>query len=103
MTASPPWLTPIDDGVRIAVKLTPRARVNSLDPVHSSDPELKIRLTAPPVDNAANRALVQFLAKTFHCAAGRVRLVQGHKSRRKIVEIHGIGPANVLERIVGSE
>jgi uncharacterized protein (TIGR00251 family) len=54
------------------------------------DGGIKIRLTAPPVDGAANEALVRFLADTFSVAKSHVEIVSGHTSRDKIVRIEGI-------------
>ena len=59
--------------------------------------ELKIKVTAPPVDSAANEALVEFLAAKFHCAKNRVEIVRGHKSRHKILKLHGFS----IEEISG--
>jgi uncharacterized protein (TIGR00251 family) len=51
---------------------------------------LKIALVAPPVDGAANKALVEFVAKTLGVPMGRVTLVSGETSRRKTLEVVGI-------------
>ena len=99
MTVPPPWITALEDGVQVAVKLTPRSRKNCIEPVGPSDLELKIRLIAPPVDNAANAALIQFLAETFHCPKNRVHLVRGQKSRHKLVRIEGANAKRILESV----
>ena len=59
--------------------------------------ELKIKVTAPPVDAAANQALVEFLAKTLQCSRGRVELIRGHTSRHKTLLLHGFQPPAVLQ------
>ncbi len=51
---------------------------------------LKIRLTAPPVDNAANAALIEFIARKVGVPKANVRVVAGATNRRKIVEIAGV-------------
>ena len=51
---------------------------------------LKIRLTAPPVDNRANEALRRFLAARLKIAISAVRIAAGEKSRIKRIEIRGI-------------
>ena len=76
------------DGVLLAVKLQPRASANEIGAPLAG--ELKIKVTAPPVDAAANEALIHFLAKTLELARNRVELVQGHKSRHKLVKLHGL-------------
>ena len=56
---------------------------------------LKIRLTAPPVDNAANAALIDFIAAKLGIPKSSVRVAAGATGRRKIVEITGVTPAAV--------
>lgn len=79
--------------VRFGVRLQPRASSTGLGGVYGD--ALKIRVTAPPVDGAANDALVEFLAKTFAVGRHAVRILAGESSRSKIVEIEGI-----TERVV---
>jgi uncharacterized protein (TIGR00251 family) len=76
-------------GVRFAVLVAPRASREAVVGVH--DGALKIALTAPPVDGAANAALVAFVAKLFGVAKRDVRVVSGAASRRKRVEVLGVG------------
>jgi len=56
---------------------------------------LRIRLAAPPVDGAANDALVELLAHLFAVGRGAVRIVAGQGSRSKVVEIDGVTSAHV--------
>jgi uncharacterized protein (TIGR00251 family) len=56
---------------------------------------IKIRLAAPPVDGAANAALIEFIAERIGIARSRVRLVSGASSRRKVLEIQGVDEATV--------
>jgi uncharacterized protein (TIGR00251 family) len=56
---------------------------------------LKIRLQAPPVDGAANEALVEFLADELGVSRKVVRIVSGSTSRTKTVEVDGIAPSAV--------
>ena len=64
---------------------------------------LKVRVAAPPVDDAANRALVEFLAQCLGVAKRSVRIVAGETSRRKMIEVEGVTPeqvASLRERAV---
>jgi uncharacterized protein len=56
---------------------------------------LKVRLTAPPVNGAANEALIEFLAESLGVPKRAVSIVAGHTSRNKIVEVTGVA----LERV----
>ena len=75
--------------------MQPRASKTELAGIHGD--ALKIRLSAPPVDGAANDALVEFLAETFAVPRRNVRLVSGESSRSKIVEIEGINERAVRD------
>jgi len=74
--------------VRLNVYIQPGASKTELAGKH--DGLLKIRLAAPPVENAANRALVEFIAQRLGIAKRAVRLVQGGASRRKVLEVDGV-------------
>ncbi len=84
-------------GTLISVKLQPRASKNEIAPPLGD--ELKIKVTAPPVDAAANQALVELLAEKLDCARNRIELVRGHKSRHKTIKLHGFTPEEVLRLI----
>ncbi len=79
----------------IAVRIQPRASKNEV--VVQSDGSLKIRLTAPPVDGAANEALVRYLADILGVAKSQVEIVSGHTGREKRIRIAGRDPDNVLD------
>ncbi len=72
--------------VTLSIRIQPRASKNEI--VARAGGGLKIRLTAPPVDGAANEALVKFLADTLSIPKSHVEIVSGHTSREKIVRIH---------------
>ena len=79
--------------VRIAVYVQPRATKTELAGMHAGLP--KIRLAAPPVDGAANAALVEFIARRLKIAKNRVRVVAGLTGRRKWVEIEDVEAGSV--------
>jgi uncharacterized protein (TIGR00251 family) len=86
-------------GTLLAVKLQPRASKNEIGAPLGD--ELKIKVTAPPVDAAANEALVKFLAEKLDCSRGRVELIRGHTSRHKTIKLHGFKPEDILQKISG--
>ena len=92
-------LTAAADGVRIAVRLTPRARADRLDGVGQladGASVLKVSVTAPPAEGRANEALLRLLAKEWGVPRRNLSLVGGGKSRNKLVHIAGDAP--VLRR-----
>ena len=76
------------DSARINVYVQPRASKTAVVGMH--DGCVKIRLAAPPVDGAANAALVEFVADQVGVAKSRVRITAGLTSRRKTVEVDGV-------------
>ncbi|HTL72892.1 MAG TPA: DUF167 domain-containing protein [bacterium] len=84
-------------GTLLSVKLQPRASKNEIgEPLGD---ELKIKVTAPPVDAAANQALIELLAATLGCSRGKVELIRGQTSRHKTVMLHGFTAAEVLKQL----
>ncbi len=77
----------------LSVRIQPRASKN--EALRMEDGGLKIRLTAPPVDGAANEALVKFLSDRLGVAKSRVEIVSGHTSREKIVRVNGLSDEDV--------
>ncbi len=96
--AIPGFLHAQPDGSLLSVKLQPRASVNTI--IGPRGAELGIKVTAPPVDAAANEALVELLAERLDCARGRVELLRGHKSRHKIVKLHGFTPEAAVQKLL---
>lgn len=84
-------VSPTVSGARFAVHVQPRASRTEVAGVYGD--ALKVRLQAPPVDGAANEALLAFLAAVLGVPCRDVRLVAGDTSRAKIVEVAGIAPA----------
>jgi hypothetical protein len=93
----PGFLRAQADGTLLSVKLQPRASASEI--CAPLGDELKIKVTAPPVDAAANEALVELLAEKLDCARSRVELIRGHKSRHKTVKLHGFKPEEVLQKL----
>jgi uncharacterized protein (TIGR00251 family) len=84
-------LRSVEGGVRIKIRVQPRARRNAIESVIGD--ALKVRVTAPPVEGQANAALVALLAETFGVARSAVSIVAGEGSRDKIVAISGVSVA----------
>ncbi len=78
----------------LSVRIQPRASKNSIS--RREDGSLKIRLTAPPVDGAANEALVKFLSDILSVSKSQVEIVSGHTSREKRIQIIGMNEDDVI-------
>jgi hypothetical protein len=77
-----------DDGVTLAVRVQPGARKSEVSGMVGN--ELKVKIASPPVDGAANEALIKFVAELFAVRSSRVALIQGERSRSKVLKIEGI-------------
>jgi uncharacterized protein len=99
-----PWRA-TEDGVELAVRLTPRAGRSGVDGIGEAEgrPVLKVRVASPPVDNAANAALVGFLAETLGVAKSAIRIVAGQKGRVKTLRIEGAGLEQRLAAVAGAQ
>jgi uncharacterized protein (TIGR00251 family) len=75
------------DGVLLRLKVQPRSSRNEIVGTHGD--AIRIRLTAPPVNGAANEALVRFLARKLRLSRRAIRLDQGHTGRTKLITILG--------------
>lgn len=87
-------ITESPEGVLFTVHVQPRASRNELCGVQGD--ELKLRLTAPPVEDAANRLCIEYIAKLLGIAKSRVSITSGLKSRHKTIKITGISSGDIL-------
>jgi uncharacterized protein (TIGR00251 family) len=86
------WVSAQGDGVRLAVRVTPRAAKSTVQGIHTDaggQAWLAVRLTAPPEAGKANAALIKFLAKRWRLATNDFRLLAGATARRKVLHVQG--------------
>lgn len=81
----------------MSVRIVPRASRDVV--VGMRGGALLVRVTAAPVDGAANEALIRVLARRLHLAKGALKVVTGRTSKLKVVAIEGLDEAEVLRRI----
>ena len=85
--------------VRLKVYVQPRASKTELAGMHGG--VIKIRISAPAVENAANRALIEFIAGHLGISKGCVHVVSGSTGRRKLLQIEGV-TAEAVAAALGS-
>lgn len=90
----PPWIQLRENGVAIHLLVQPRASRNEV--VGPQGEELKIRLTSPPVEGAANRLCCEYLAKRLGLPKSAVTLETGETSRHKRLFVAGVSVSAVL-------
>jgi uncharacterized protein (TIGR00251 family) len=81
------------DGDDLVLELYVQPKAKNDELVGEYNDRLKVRITAPPVDNKANKYLLKYLAKAFGVSASRVELLKGENQRTKRVKI--ISPAKL--------
>jgi uncharacterized protein (TIGR00251 family) len=82
--------------MRINVRVIPRS---SRAEVVWEGEALKVRLTAAPVDGAANEALIKLLAARLDLPRSALRIIQGAGGRQKVLEIEGLTKAEVIKKL----
>ena len=83
----------VDGGVALDVLVQPRASRARIGPAHGD--RIKVAVTAPPVDGAANQAVIDLFARALGVPRRDVAITAGHGSRRKTVAITGVDPEAV--------
>ena len=86
------------DGVIIRIHLQPRASKTEICGIQGD--ELKVRVTSPPVDDAANRLCADFFAKNFSRPKSAVTIISGHKSRHKRIQISCASREDISAQLV---
>ena len=89
MTAT--WYEWRDNTLLLSVKVQPRARRDQIDGIRNQ--RLRIRITAPPVDGAANRHLMDFLAREFRVPKTAIEMLHGENGRDKRLAAPSTGGA----------
>lgn len=82
--------------MRVNVRVMPRSSKNE---IRWEGDSLKVRLTAPPVDGAANAALLKFLAARLKLPQRALQIVQGATSRQKVIQIDGMTHDELVQRL----
>lgn len=77
-------------GSALSVIVVPRAARSSIEQL--ADGAIQVRVTAPPVDGAANAVLLRFLSGIFDVPRSRLEIISGASSRRKRITVSGLPP-----------
>jgi uncharacterized protein len=90
-------ITEANGGVTFSVRVVPRSSRNQIVGVEGG--VLKIKLTSPPVEGAANAALIEFIAEWLNVRRSAVSIVSGDKARNKVVRVSGVTREQVLKKV----
>ena len=82
------WINSCENGIRLSAIIRPRSSKNEVTGIYNN--ALKIRLTSPPVDGAANKACIRFFFKLLGISPSEISIIQGFSSRNKTIEVIGL-------------
>lgn len=83
--------------LKLRIRVTPKASRNQLTGWRGK--HLAVKVTAPPVEGAANQAVIKLLAKKLGLRASDIQIASGDSSRDKLVVIEGCEREDLLERL----
>ena len=83
-----------EDSLIIKLKISPNASKNE---IIKNDNEIKVKITAQPIENKANKALVEFLSKKLKVAKSNIEIVKGETSKEKTLLFKNISSDKMVE------
>ena len=86
-----------DNGIVLKVWVQPKSANNEMKGIIGD--ALGVRVTSPPIDNRANKACVELLAKELGLRRSQVEIINGHKSRTKMVRLMGVTPDGIEQLV----
>ena len=93
------WAIQKPEGVLVRVRVKPKSGKDSIE---SSEEALVVKISAPPVDNKANRALVAFLSKKLKIRKSAIQIQSGEKSRNKTLLVKDVSKEEIENKLVNS-
>jgi len=97
MNDSAPYVRRTDRGLEIRLHVQPRAKRSEISGVYNG--ALKIKVTAPPVDDAANRAVIEYLASFLGVSKSGVSILSGAKSKDKVLLIKNVSLEELRKKL----
>ena len=85
------------DGIQFSAFIQPRSSKNKICGLQGQS--LKIRLTSPPVDGAANKTCIKLLAKVLNISQSQINIISGEKGRNKVIRINEVNRSEFLNKI----
>jgi hypothetical protein len=88
------------NNTKLKIRVTPRAKRDEVYTI-LGDGTVKVRLTAPPVEGKANKALIKYFSGIFEIPRSRIEILTGFKSRNKLVNIQGMDSVEIYNKLNG--
>ena len=94
------WIKELSEGLLISINVQPRSSKTEIIGMHQNS--LKIKLTSPPVEGAANSLLIKFISKKLGIAKSKIVLKSGEKSRQKKLIIKGCSKEEIIKKLAAN-
>ena len=88
------------EGLTVRLHVLPRAKRSEIAGLHNG--ALKVKVMAPPVDDAANRAIIEFFSELLGISKSNLKILAGTKSREKVLQIKGLSLVDFMARFPGN-
>ena len=88
------------NNTKLKIRVTPRAKRDEVYYI-LEDGTIKVRLTAPPVEGKANKALIKYFSGIFEIPSSQIEILSGFKSRNKLVFIQGMNSVEIYDKLNG--
>lgn len=83
-----------EDSLIVKLKISPNSSKNE---IIKNDSEIKIKITAQPIENKANKALIEFLSKKLKIAKSNIEIIKGETSKEKTLLFKNISSDKMVE------
>lgn len=93
------WIKSQGDCLVLSLVIQPRASKSEVVGEFGSPPRLKLRIAAPPVDGAANEAVVELLSKKLSVSKGSIEIIRGQTGKNKSVLCRGVAAEDILSKL----
>lgn len=94
----PNYLTETTEGIIFAVKLVPNSSFSKI--VDYADDYVRIKISAPPIENRANKELIEFCSDLFDVNKSKIKIISGEKSKIKKVLISDANFQDVMQKLM---
>lgn len=94
----PNYLTETTEGIIFSVKLVPNSSFSKI--VDYADDYVRIKISAPPIENRANKELIEFCSDLFEVNKSKIKIISGEKSKIKKVLITGANFQDVMQKLM---
>ena len=94
------WIRELSEGLLISINVQPRSSKTEIIGIHQNS--LKIKLTSPPIEGAANSLLIKFISKELGIAKSNIVLKSGEKSRKKKLTVKGCSKEEAIQKLAAN-